>query len=145
MLGDFGAWHYRLAAVNFGSPSVVLISLKDKGGREEIRDVQILKAVASKSGQPSLLGLNPQKESANTVTVAHLKQTWEEVFVLGLLKHRPKLKQQLTASISKQAALDSPVRPYGEGKGVAEMGRFMVSGTPSQRRWVKRSDSRLTG
>lgn len=126
--GDFGAWHYRLAAVNFGSPSVVLISLKDKGGREEIRDVQILKAVASKSGQPSLLGLIPQKESANTITVAHLKQAWEEVFVPGLLKHRPELKQQLLASVSKQEALNSPVRPYGEGEGVAADGTSVVAG-----------------
>ena len=128
--GHFGAWHYRLAAVNYGEPAIVLLTLKEKGGREKITDIQILKGINLKreQGHDSSPGLIPQKSVPLTTTVAHLKQAWEEVFVPGLLKHRPELKQQLLASISKREALDSPVRPQGKGKSVAADGTPVVAG-----------------
>ncbi len=116
--------------MNYGEPAIVLLTLKEKGGREKITDIQILKGINLKreQGHDSSPGLIPQKSVPLTTTIAHLKQAWEEVFVPGLLKHRPELKQQLLASVSKQEALNSPVRPYGEGEGVAADGTQVVAG-----------------
>lgn len=127
--GDFGAAHYRIGAVNTERDGLkfVLLCFQDEGGIRNITDVRILKSVNTKGGTPSPTLTSPGSTSS-AITVAHLKQAWEEVFVPGLLKHRPELKQQLLASVSKQEALDAPVRPYGEGKGVAADGTPVVAG-----------------
>lgn len=123
--GEFKEWHYRVAAVHYDEPAIVLLTLKEQGGRERVTDVQILKGVNLKkeNGHDSSPGLIPQKSAPTTTTIADLQRAWEEVFLPGLIQHRPELK-----SYKSTVAVKSPVRPQGEGRGVAADGTAVVAG-----------------
>ncbi len=101
-------WHYRVGIINTGTPEFVLISSKEAGGKDEIKDVYILKAVDKKRGRSSLTSTSPDTPSSFDTSIAKIKEVWETEFLPGILKRHPELKQY--RYIDKKAALQLPLQ-----------------------------------
>lgn len=97
-------WHYRIAEVNFGTPSFVLITAKESQGAEEIVNLQTLYSVNVKTdgsarelnhtkatrqtGEGTAQAVTPTNADLPTESsIANLREAWQGLFEKDLAEH----------------------------------------------------------